>query len=163
MLQDLRDLIPIEYLFVAAVVLAVLFVITLAFRMLAGRGSGQESSRLGVSESLEIDRQRRLILLRRDDVEHLVLIGGAQDLVVESVIRPGVQRRNEAPAAPRVVPADRLEDEPTVSRSQPASRPVALRAARPPVIGDQMRDGEPAQRAEPRLEPLKSDEQSREA
>lgn len=165
MMQELRELIPIEYLFVAAVVLAVLFVITLAFRILAGRSGGHESSRLGVSEALEIDKHRRLVLVRRDDVEHLVLIGGGQDVVVEAEIRPGVHRRAEAPASPRVVPADRLDDEPAraPARPQPIGRPVPLRAARPPGFGDQAPAREPDERAEPRLEPLRSEDHSRES
>jgi hypothetical protein len=110
-MEQLQEWIPIEYLIVAAVVLSLLFVLTLAFRALAGRGSGQESSRLAVSEFLEVDKNRRLVLVRRDDVEHLVLIGGGQDVVVESAIRPGVQRRGEAPAAARVMPGDDLEPE----------------------------------------------------
>ena len=171
MMQQLQELIPIEYLFVAAVVLAVLFVITLAFRALAGRSGGAASSRLGISEYLEVDKHRRLVLVRRDDVEHLVLIGGGHDLVVESVIRPGVQRRSEAPATPRIVPGDRLESEgeqaPAVGRPQVVAPAVPLRAARPPVFGDHAPPPapprEPAERAEPRLEALRTDEKIREA
>jgi flagellar protein FliO/FliZ len=44
--------------------------------------------RLSIVEVLPIDGKRRLVLLRRDDVEHLVLIGTHDDLVVESAIRP---------------------------------------------------------------------------
>ena len=168
-MQQLREWIPVEYLIVAAVVLAVLFVITLAFRALAGRGSAATSSRLGVSEFLDLDKHRRLVLLRRDDVEHLVLIGGAQDLVVESVIRPGVQRREDVPAATRIGPGDPLDGEPEplpVARARP-TRPVPLRPGRPAVFGDQAIPAppahEPAERAEPRLEPLRADEKIREA
>jgi hypothetical protein len=168
MLQQLQELIPIEYLIVAAAVLAVLFVITLLFRVLAGRSGGPDSSRLAVSETLEVDKYRRLVLLRRDDVEHLVLIGGGQDVVVEAAIRPGVQRREEMPAAPRVIPGDRLEPEPEPAPAlarQPhaVTRPVPLKAARPAVFGDQAPLPEPADRPEPRFEALKPEEKSREA
>ena len=40
--------------------------------------------RLSVLEVLPIDGKRRLVLLRRDTVEHLVLLGIAGDLVIES-------------------------------------------------------------------------------
>lgn len=173
MLEQLQDLIPIEYLIVAAIVLAVLFVITLAFRALAGRSSASESSRLGISESLEIDKQRRLVLVRRDDVEHLVLLGSDQDLVVESAIRPGVQRREDAPASPRIMPGDRLEPArehtPGAARARVTARPVPIRPARPAVFGDHAPAPPPAppprpqERAEPRLEALDSDDKSREA
>ena len=48
--------------------------------------SGRRGQRLGISEYHEIDKSRRLVLVRRDNVEHLILIGGAQDLVIE----PGI-------------------------------------------------------------------------
>jgi hypothetical protein len=165
-MEQFQEWIPIEYLIVAAVVLSLLFVLTLAFRALAGRGSGQESSRLAVSEYLEVDKNRRLILVRRDDVEHLVLIGGGQDVVVESAIRPGVQRRGEAPAAARVMPGDDLEpeQEPAAARRpQSVTRPVPLRPARPAVFGDAGPAQEPAERPEPRFDALASEDKSREA
>jgi len=40
--------------------------------------------RLSVLEVLPIDGKRRLVLLRRDGVEHLLLLGINSDLVVES-------------------------------------------------------------------------------
>jgi hypothetical protein len=162
---------PQEYLIVAAVVLAGLFILTLVFRALAGRRSGAESSRLGISEYLEVDKQRRLVLVRRDDVEHLVLIGGGHDIVIEAVIRPGVQRREDFPAGPRVIPGDRLQPErerPLAGhRSDGPVRPVPIRTApRQAVLGDQAPApaavAEPS-RAEPRLEPASAEDKSREA
>jgi flagellar protein FliO/FliZ len=167
-MEQLRDFIPPEYLIVAFVVLVVLFVITLAFRALAGRSSGAESSRLGISEYLDVDKQRRLVLVRRDNVEHLVLIGGSQDLVVEAAIHPGVQRREEVPAAPRVIAGDRLDEReptPAVSRPRGTTRPVPLRPGRPAGFGDQplAPAQDPAERPEPRLEALQAKEKSHEA
>jgi len=43
-------------------------------------------ARLGVSNLASIDAERRLIVVRRDDVEHMLLIGGHNDLVVERAI-----------------------------------------------------------------------------
>ena len=165
-MEQLQEWIPIEYLIVAAVVLSLLFVLTLAFRALAGRGGGGASSRLAVSEFLEVDKNRRLVLVRRDDVEHLVLIGGGQDVVVESVIRPGGLRRGEAPAAARVMPGDDLdaEHEPAPPRRpQNVARPVPLRSTRPAVFGDAGPAQEPAERPEPRFDALSPDDKSREA
>ena len=45
--------------------------------------------RLAVTAAIALDGRRRLLLVRRDDVEHLLLIGGPADLVVESGIGPG--------------------------------------------------------------------------
>jgi flagellar protein FliO/FliZ len=47
--------------------------------------------RLGVIEAAAIDAKRRLVLLRRDEVEHLVLIGPDGSTVVETGIRPPSQ------------------------------------------------------------------------
>jgi hypothetical protein len=43
-------------------------------------------ARLNVVESVSVDGRRRLVLVRRDNVEHLLLIGGAGDVVVEQGI-----------------------------------------------------------------------------
>ncbi|MGO9172467.1 MAG: hypothetical protein ACLP7P_10950 [Rhodomicrobium sp.] len=43
--------------------------------------------RLALIERAHLDNGRRLLLVRRDDVEHLILIGGPIDLVVENGIR----------------------------------------------------------------------------
>jgi flagellar protein FliO/FliZ len=79
------------------------------------RGSNK---RLTVVDTVSIDTKRQLIIVRRDNVEHLILTGGPQDLVVESDIpveKPGVVGRHRVaqPAAP--VPAAKVEP-PTPSR-----------------------------------------------
>ncbi len=45
--------------------------------------------RLGVIEEANLDGRRKLILLRRDGVEHLVMIGGPTDVIIESGIEAG--------------------------------------------------------------------------
>ena len=42
--------------------------------------------RLGVVEAASVDGRRKLILLRRDNVEHLIMTGGPVDVVVETGI-----------------------------------------------------------------------------
>jgi len=42
------------------------------------------SNRLRIEEILPIDARRRLILIRHDQREHLLLLGAGQDLVVHS-------------------------------------------------------------------------------
>jgi len=44
------------------------------------------SSRLAVQEMLVVDARRRLLLVRRDDREHLVLLGPERDCVLETGI-----------------------------------------------------------------------------
>lgn len=40
--------------------------------------------RLSIVEVMTLDARRKLVLLRRDDAEHLVLIGPTADLLIES-------------------------------------------------------------------------------
>jgi flagellar protein FliO/FliZ len=54
---------------------------------LGGAGLVRGKGRLAVVESTALDGKRRLVLLRRDDTEHLVLIGGEAPLLIESGIR----------------------------------------------------------------------------
>jgi flagellar protein FliO/FliZ len=54
----------------------------------AGRlvGFGNKRRRLAVIETLQVDGRTRLLLVRRDSAEHLIMIGGSGALVVESGI-----------------------------------------------------------------------------
>ncbi|MCR6632651.1 MAG: flagellar biosynthetic protein FliO [Magnetospirillum sp.] len=52
--------------------------------------------RLAVVETMAVDSRRRLVLVRRDGMEHLILIGGPHDLVVERGIAASPE---PAPAA----------------------------------------------------------------
>ncbi len=47
-----------------------------------------EAGRIAIVELLPVDAKRRLVLLRRDGVEHLVLLGPAHDVLIELGIRP---------------------------------------------------------------------------
>jgi hypothetical protein len=42
--------------------------------------------RLAVMEQASVDRSRKLVLIRRDDVEHLIMTGGPVDVVIETGI-----------------------------------------------------------------------------
>ena len=41
------------------------------------------TGRLGLVETIALDSRRRLVLVRRDNIEHLLMIGGTGDLVIE--------------------------------------------------------------------------------
>jgi flagellar biogenesis protein FliO len=58
--------------------------------------------RLAVIDAAAVDGRRRLVLVRRDNVEHLLMIGGPSDIVVEQNILRAVPVN-----APRDVPAPR--------------------------------------------------------
>jgi hypothetical protein len=47
--------------------------------------------RLGVVEATSVDGRRRLLLVRRDNVEHLIMTGGPVDVLIETGI-PAIAR-----------------------------------------------------------------------
>jgi hypothetical protein len=55
-------------------------------------GPGREK-RLEVVEHTSLDGRRRLVLIRRDNVEHLIMTGGPVDVVIETNI--GAQKAPE--------------------------------------------------------------------
>jgi flagellar protein FliO/FliZ len=63
--------------------------------------------RLGVMEHARVDSRRTLVLIRRDDVEHLIMTGGPVDVVIET----GIAAPQEAGAEVRET---RQEPEPPV-------------------------------------------------
>jgi flagellar protein FliO/FliZ len=74
--------------------------------------------RLGVLEQASVDSKRKLVLIRRDDVEHLIMTGGPVDVVIETGIA----------SLPRELP-EIQRDEPRAERVEP-SAPVFTRAPR---------------------------------
>src|SRR5215472_8682454 len=46
-------------------------------------GRDRRQPRLAVIDAAAVDGRRRLILIRRDNVEHLLMIGGPSDVVIE--------------------------------------------------------------------------------
>lgn len=86
----------------AALTLAVLIFAAASFFFLRRRSSRHNGSdalgggmRIGILESVPVDARRRLVLVRRDDVEHLVMIGGPSEFVVET----NIGRAGPAPLA----------------------------------------------------------------
>jgi len=70
-------------------------------------GNGAQKGRqprLAVIDAAPVDGRRRLVLIRRDNVEHLLMLGGPSDIVVEQNIVRAVPVN-----APREVPVPRVE------------------------------------------------------
>lgn len=110
--------------------------------------------RLAVIDYASVDARRRLILVRRDNVEHLLMIGGPTDVVVEpNIVRATPVARDvasvrlpvAADALPRVIP---LPEAPS-NGSWPL-QPEPAGAASPPA---------PPRRA-PRAEPTQEEQRS---
>lgn len=80
-------------------VVALLALLVWAFRTFFGKASSASlrkarESRLGVIETAAVDSKRTLYLIRRDEVEHLVMIGGPVDVLVETGITGTKARRH---------------------------------------------------------------------
>jgi flagellar protein FliO/FliZ len=80
------------YLRFALALILVLGLIALLAWLLRRFGMGVKMTkgrRLGVIEAQMLGPRHRLMLIRRDDVEHLVIVGPASEAVVESGIKRG--------------------------------------------------------------------------
>jgi hypothetical protein len=94
-----------QYVITLAVILGLIVLVVWGLRRFGAGGIRPavrgRLPRLAVVDALPIDNKRRLVLVRRDNVEHLVLIGGPTDVVVEpSIVRQRVtQRPGQATAA----------------------------------------------------------------
>lgn len=86
--------------------------------------------RLAVMDSTPIDNQRRLVLVRRDAVEHLILVGGETDIVVEQTIVRGapIVAQPQRQPFPAAVPAPQTAPAQAAAQTQPA---VAAQAQPP--------------------------------
>src|SRR5271166_3752704 len=77
----------------AAVALIVWLVRRFGGQRLAGGAARGRQPRLAVIDQATVDSRRRLVLIRRDNIEHLLMIGGPTDLVVEPNIVRAVGSR----------------------------------------------------------------------
>jgi flagellar protein FliO/FliZ len=89
----------VQFVFAFFVVLAVILTGAWVFRRFGGgrpnRGSEHTTRRVGIVDVVRLDEARLLVLVRRDDVEHLLMIGGPTDIILEADIgRPGTATRN---------------------------------------------------------------------
>jgi flagellar protein FliO/FliZ len=156
---------PITFIVAFIVVLALIGVAAWLVRRFASSRLGANTQRgrmprLAVIDAAAVDGRRRLVLVRRDNVEHLLMIGGPTDIVVEpNIVRaaPGrdqlPQRPNATEPPPRLAPmhdtggwideAPRPEllDHPEPQMPEPPPRPArpsfADEARRPaPVLAE---------------------------
>jgi flagellar protein FliO/FliZ len=174
------------FLFAFIVVLVLIGLAAWLVRRFGGNRLGANANRgrmprLAVIDAAAVDNRRRLVLVRRDNVEHLLMIGGPSDIVVEQNIVRAVPGREQAPQRPgtgaELPPRVALPDVGNWSDSdaapdhgEPAMPEPPPRPARPsfadevrrpsPALserrGNDLLSGlapEPALRPEPRLEP----------
>lgn len=126
-------------------VLFALFIFILK-RLMGGQATQNRNRqpRIAVMDSASIDTRRRLVLIRRDNIEHLLLIGGPTDVVVEPNIirntpltpqRPGQGHglAGQAPLRGPVAPGPDIPPRPDDLAAQSEVPPPPAMQARPPV------------------------------
>jgi len=95
-----------RYLGALVLVLALVGLAALAARRygIAGFVQGTVERRLSVTETLMIGPRQKLVLVRRDGTEHLVLVGPQGATVIEGAIAAPAARTQALPAAEAVTP-----------------------------------------------------------
>ncbi|MBL6432393.1 MAG: flagellar biosynthetic protein FliO [Alphaproteobacteria bacterium] len=99
----------IGFFIAVVVVLALISVFVWVLRRIAGTrvmGGRSRQPRVSVMDAAALDARRRLILIRRDNVEHLLLVGGPSDVVVERNIVRGVPVSQAYPRQSSQPPVD---------------------------------------------------------
>jgi flagellar protein FliO/FliZ len=97
----------ITFFFAFVAVLALIGVAAWLVRRFAGNRLGANPNRgrmprLAVIDAAAVDGRRRLVLVRRDNIEHLLMIGGPTDIVVEPNIVRAMPGRDQMPPRPGV-------------------------------------------------------------
>lgn len=135
----------VTFIFAFVAVLALIGVAAWLVRRFASNRLGTNTQRgrmprLAVIDAAAVDGRRRLVLVRRDNIEHLLMIGGPSDIVVESNIVRATPARDQLPQrtpniasaeppAPRLAP---LPDAANWSEPEPA-RNESFDYAEPPL------------------------------
>src|SRR5258705_1126332 len=97
----------LTFVFAFVAVLALIGLAAWLVRRFAGNRLGANTNRgrmprLAVIDAAAVDGRRRLGLVRRDNVEHLLMIGGPTDIVVEPHIVTATPRRDHIALRPAV-------------------------------------------------------------
>ena len=97
----------LTFFFAFVAVLALIGLAAWLVRRFAGNRLGANTNRgrmprLAVIDAAAVDGRRRLVLVRRDNVEHLLMIGGPTDIVVEPNIVRAMPGRDQMPQRPAV-------------------------------------------------------------
>ncbi|MCA1362399.1 flagellar biosynthetic protein FliO [Bradyrhizobium sp. IC3069] len=162
---------PITFIVAFIVVLALIGVAAWLVRRFAGSRIGANTQRgrmprLAVIDAAAVDGRRRLVLVRRDNVEHLLMIGGPTDIVVEPNIVRAAPSRDQIPQRPSAAEPPRLAPMPDAGGwADEAPRPELLDHPEPqmpeppprparPSFADEVRRPAPAlaeRRSEPAL------------
>jgi hypothetical protein len=151
---------PLTFFFAFIVVLALIGLATWLVRRFAGNRLGSSANRgrmprLAVIDAAAVDGRRRLVLVRRDNIEHLLMIGGPSDIVIEPNIVRATPPPQQMPSRMPIPPAEQWsESEPVrpepLDHDEPAPFPEPPpRPARPAFAEDVRRPPAAERRSDP--------------
>lgn len=123
----------INLVLITLAIAILLIVIVWIFRKITGsaarRAMRSRVPRLSITDSTTVDEKRYLVMVRRDNVEHLLLIGGANDIVVESnIVRAQAVQKPIANARAEMAQEEAIE-QPSAQKETSLATPVAGAAA----------------------------------
>ena len=125
-----------------------------------GSAARGRQPRLAVIDAATVDGRRRLVLIRRDNIEHLLMIGGPTDLVVEPNIVRAVAARDVVREPARAASEPAVRTTSTIENGwplQPVSEPASAagsRSYRPTVTEEPWPTAESSARPRPPTDSL---------
>jgi flagellar biogenesis protein FliO len=150
------------FFFAFIAVLALIGLATWLVRRFAGNRLGTGANRgrmprLAVVDAAAVDGRRRLVLIRRDNMEHLLMIGGPSDIVIEpNIVRATPPQQQMPPRAPLPPAAEQVWSDSESLRHEPLEydEPAPLpepppRPARPAFAEEMRRQPVPERRMDP--------------
>jgi hypothetical protein len=158
----------VTFIFAFVAVLALIGAAAWGLRRFAGNRLGANTNRgrmprLAVIDAAAVDGRRRLVLVRRDNVEHLLMIGGPTDIVVEpNIVRamPGRDQMAQRAAVGNAEPPPRIAPLPdsnwsdgdkadAFDHAEPQMPEPPPRPVRPSFADELRRPAPPERRSDP--------------
>ncbi|MHC5652882.1 flagellar biosynthetic protein FliO [Stappia sp. ICDLI1TA098] len=130
----------IGFFIAVIIVLALISIFVWVLRRIASTralGGRSRQPRIAVMDAAALDARRRLVLIRRDNVEHLILVGGPSDVVVEQNIVRGVPvaqaypRQQNAAFVPPPMETPAVPVEPATAPQAATPAPVQMAPQQP--------------------------------
>jgi flagellar protein FliO/FliZ len=154
---------PVTFFLAFLVVLALMAAGAWLLRRFAGNRLGSNANRgrmprLAVIDAAAVDGRRRLVLVRRDNIEHLLMIGGPTDIVVEPNIVRASPAREQAPPRSSVAAPEATWQDAELARGEPFDLeppliPEIARSPRTAFPEEPPRRPQPPRPPEPRARP----------
>jgi flagellar protein FliO/FliZ len=133
---------PVSFVIAFLVVVALIGVTTwlvhgLSANRRGGSARGRQPRRLAVIDAARVDKNRSVVLVRRDNIEHLLMIGGPTDMVIEpNIVRVIGAHERARPAAPApVLPTAELSNNKLTPSAVPPPPPVERPHVSSPTTG----------------------------